>query len=196
MRRWLLPVALLLCASATLPALAQTETKPETAAESKGDPWLVWKAANFVILVGLLGYMIKKRGGAFFENRTRQIQASMREAEQANREAQERIVLMERRLAGLGDEIEKLRSNMRHEMAAEGERIRLETERHIHRIQAQAEQEIESMTKRARRELKMYAAGLALESAEQQLTSRISNDIDGRLVSSFSDSLRSRSSEN
>ena len=182
---WLLPLVL----------FAQNKTSPAEA-EPHSDPWFWWKFANFVILVGLLAFMIRKKGGGFFENRTRQIQASMREAEQANRDAQERIVLMERRLAGLGDEIENIRTNMRHEMAAEGERIRVETERHINRIQAQAEQEIESMTKRARRELKMYAAGLALESAEQQLKTRISNDIDGRLVSSFTESMRTRSSEN
>jgi F-type H+-transporting ATPase subunit b len=160
------------------------------------DPWFWWKLANFAILAGLAGYMIKKRGGGFFERRTEVIQASMMEAEKARREAEERVTEMERRIANLGAEIESLRTTVRHEMAAEGERIRHETERHINRIQTQAEQEIESMTKRARRELKMYAAGLALESAEQQLKSRVTKDVEDRLVASFVDGMRSRSSYN
>jgi F-type H+-transporting ATPase subunit b len=160
------------------------------------DPWFWWKLANFAILAGLAGYMIKKRGGGFFERRTETIQSSMKEAEKARREAEQRVSEMERRIANLGAEIESLRTTVRHEMAAEGERIRHETERHINRIQTQAEQEIESMTKRARRELKMYAAGLALESAERQLKSRVTKDVEDRLVASFIDGMRSRSANN
>src|SRR6266853_346084 len=55
------------------------------------DPWFWWKLANFAILAGLAGYMIKKRGGGFFERRTEQIQAGMLEAEKARREAEQRI---------------------------------------------------------------------------------------------------------
>jgi F0F1-type ATP synthase membrane subunit b/b' len=197
--RW---AALLICAGGLTFAPQVSAQEPAKSPESSRteergkDPWLWWKLGNLVILAAILGYLIKKHGGGFFERRTAQIQAGMREAEKTRREAEERVAEMERRIASLGDEIERMRSAMRHEMAAEGERIRLETEHHLNRIQFQAEQEIESMTKRARRELKMYAAGLALQSAEEQLKARVSKDLEDRLVASFIDDLRSRSSYN
>ena len=199
MRRLRLCAALLICTAALAfvePLNAQEPAKnSETAqtVERGQDPWLWWKLANLVILVGLLGYLIKKRGRGFFDRRTEQIQSAIQEADKARREADQRVAEMERRIAGLGDEIERMRTTMRQEMAAEGERIRLETEHRIKRLQEQAEQEIESVTKRARRELKLYAAGLALESAEQQLKGRMSKDLGDRLLASFIDGLRRRS---
>jgi F0F1-type ATP synthase membrane subunit b/b' len=92
---------------------------------------------------------------------------------------------MERRIVGLGSEIERMRADMRREMAAEGERIRHETERHLRRIQQQAEQEIDMMGKAARRQLQVYAADLALKSAQEQLPGRVTKDVENRLVSSF-----------
>src|SRR5260370_30827666 len=87
------------------------------------DPWLWWKLANLVILVGLLGYLIKKRGRGFFDRRTEQIQSAIQDADKARREADQRVAEMERRIAGLGDEIERMRTTMRQEMAAAGKRI-------------------------------------------------------------------------
>ena len=196
MRRLGFYLALLICAGGLTFAPRASAQEPAKSSESSQteergkDPWLWWKLGNLVILVAILGYLIKKRGSGFFDRRTAQIQAGMQEAEKTRREADERVADMERRIASLGDEIERMRSAMRHEMAAEGERIRLETERHLNKIQVQAEQEIESMTKRARRELKMYAAGLALQSAEEQLKGRVSKDLEDRLVASFIDGLR------
>ena len=196
MRRLGLVTTLLIFSAGLMVAQEPPKTHEEFEQHTTKDPWFWWKLANFMILAGLAGYMITKRGGGFFDRRTEQIQAGMLEAEKARREAEQRISEMESRIANLGSEIESLRTTVRHEMAAEGERIRHETERHINRIQAQAEQEIESMTKRARRELKMYAAGLALQSAEQQLKSRVTKDVDDRLVASFIDGMRSRSANN
>jgi F-type H+-transporting ATPase subunit b len=196
MRRFGLVVALLIFSAGLIVAQEPHEGARFEQHTTK-DPWFWWKLGNFAILAGLVTlYMIKKRGGEFFERRTEAIQAGMMEAEKARREAEQRVSEMERRIANLGGEIESLRTTVRHEMAAEGERIGHETERHIKRIQTQAEQEIESMTKRARRDLKMYAAGLALESAERQLKSRVTKDVEDRLVASFIDGMRSRSANN
>ena len=173
---------------------AQETTRPAQNArtEERAEPAMGWQIANFAILAGFLGYVIAKNAPKFFQARSEQIQRALSEAAKAKEEAEQRVAEMERRIASLAAEIERMRAGMRQEMAAEGERIRLDTERHIHRIQQQAEQEIESMIKRARRELQMYSAELALRMAEEQLTSRITSDVENNLVNSFIADLRTK----
>lgn len=163
------------------------------AAEEKHEPGIGWQVANFIILAGFLGYMVKKNAGKFFDARTGHIQSGIYDAAKAKRDSEARLADVERRIAGLGSEIEKMRADMRKEMAAEGERIRLETERHIHRVQEQAAQDIESMIKAGRRDLKTYSAELALKMAEEQLHGRITHDVENNLVSSFISDLRAKS---
>lgn len=169
---------------------ARAQERASAQTEEQGDPWIWWKLVNFAILVGVLGYLLRKPAAEFFRSRTQEIERGIIEGEKAKREGEQRVAEVERRLAGLGAEIERLRANMRQEMAAEGERIRLDTERHIHRIEEQATQEIESMLKAARRELKLYAADLAVKAAEEQLKGRVTRDVENTLVNSFVDQLR------
>ena len=191
----LLTVALGLAFVPYLPAQEPARDIARTE-EHGGEPGIGWTIANFALLVIFLGYIIRKNAGKFFEARTQQIQGSLAEAAKSKREADQRVADMERRLASLAGEIEDMRANMRKEMAAESERIQRETERHVSRLQQDAEQEIENMIKAARRELKMYAADLAVHLAEQQLKGRITRDVENNLVSSFVADLRERTGGN
>lgn len=179
------------CPRAQEPPKTQESSQPE---EKK--PAIGWNIANFAILIGFIAYMVRKHGGDFFVKRTAQIQAALNEAAQAKQESEQRVAEMERRIAGLSAEIERMRAEVRSEMAAEGERIRLETERHIRRIEEEATQEIETMIKVARRELKMYSAELAIKLAEEQLAGRVTKDVENNLVSSFIADLRTRNGGN
>jgi F-type H+-transporting ATPase subunit b len=172
-------------------AQAQESAKSsEGQAENSQDKWFWWNVVNFVILVGILGYIVKKNGGPYLKTRGEEIQRGMAEAATAQRAADERVAGMERRIAKLGDEIDRMRAQIRQEMAVEGERIHMETEHHIHRMNEQAEQEIQSLTKAALRKLRIYSAELALKSAEEQLKSRVDRNVENNLVSSFIDDLR------
>ncbi len=186
---WSFAPAALAQAVAETPAAQAGHTGQHT------DPWIWWKLANLVILVGVLWYLLAKPAANFFRSRTEQIQQGITDAAKARNEGEERVAEMERRMDGLGEEIERLRLRLRQEMAAEGERIRRETERHLRKIQADAEQEIDLMTKAARRDLKTYSAELALQSAEQQLKARMTNDVENTLVNSFVDDLRARAAD-
>lgn len=166
-----------------------TEPQAATPATESSEPSIWWNVVNFAILIGFLGWLISKNAPAYFLSRTQQIQLGLREGAKAKQEGEQRVADMERRIAGLADEIEVMRARMRHDMAAEGERVRAETERHIRKIEESAQQEIENMTKIARRELELYAASLALESAKQQLRGRVDRDLENRLVTFFTGDL-------
>jgi len=81
-------------------------------------------------------------------------------------------------------------------MAAEAERIRQETERHLTRIQEQTTQEITLMSRVARDDLRKYSAGLALDLAEQRIRGRVNAEAESGLVDDFLSDLRDRARAN
>ena len=183
MRRAVLALALGLALASF--ALPQESGNKSSTAEETGDPWIVWKWVNFAILVGGLGYLVAKTAPAYFKGRSEEIQRALVEATREIKDAEAKAADLDLRLAGIQTEVENLRGQARAEMAAEGERIRVETERHLMRIQEQAVQEIALMTRGARDELRKYSAGLALDLAEQRIRSRITPGMQEVLVDSF-----------
>ncbi len=183
MRRAVLALALgLTLASFALPQESGSKSSP---VEETGDPWIVWKWVNFAILVGGLGYLVAKTAPAYFKSRSDEIQRALVEATREIKDAEAKAANLDLRLAGIQTEVENLRSDARAEMAAEGERIRTETERHLKRIQEQTVQEIALMSRSARDELRKYSAGLALDLAEQRIRSSMTPGLQEVLVDSF-----------
>jgi F-type H+-transporting ATPase subunit b len=171
------------------------ETRPAPATQregERGDPWIWWKWANFLILAAGLGYLISKHAPPYFATRSKEIEQSLLEAAKAKQDAEARAASIDKRLADLDREIESLRQAARAETAAEGERLRSEAERHLQRIQQQAGQEIELMINGARHDLRKYAALLALDLAEQRIHSRLTKDVQEELMDGFLQDLRMR----
>lgn len=161
-------------------------------AQEAGDPELGWKIANFILMAGVLGYLIKKKAGGFFAGRSAEIRAGLEEAAKLKEDAEARYAEMEQRLANLGAEVENLRAQARQESAAEGERVRGEIQRETQKIQAQAEQEIASVSKAARQELREYSARLAIDLASKRIRERLTPEKDRTLVDAMLKDLEHR----
>jgi F-type H+-transporting ATPase subunit b len=190
MRRATLALALTLSfAPYLLPQEAARPAESNGQAE-QGDPWMWWKVANFAILAIGLGYLIRKHAPVFFQQRSQQIAQAMVDATKARTDAQAQAATIEKRMAGLQNEIESLRGAARAEMAADGERITRETEQRLQKIQSQSAQEIALMTRAGRIELRKYAARLALDLAEQRIRSRVTTSAQDGLVDGFVHDLR------
>jgi F-type H+-transporting ATPase subunit b len=155
--------------------------------------WTMWKWANFAILMGGLGYLMWKKAGGYFRARTEEIQQAIAEAAKLREEANRSVAEAEERLRNLQAAIENLRRRAHDEMAAESERVRLETEQGLRKIQTHAEQDIASAAKACRLELKAYSAELALALAEQKIRGRLTPEVDQSLVSTFVDDLERQS---
>jgi F-type H+-transporting ATPase subunit b len=160
------------------------------------DEMIAWKWANFVILAAGAGYLLGKHLPAFFKSRTADIQKDIAEAQATKRTAEARAAEMEIRLKSLGADIEKFRSQSKIEMEQEGSRIRQETAHQIEKLQKQAEQEIESAGNLASRELREYAAKLALDLAEQRIRTRLDAPTEAGLVDDFTKDLQHQGSKN
>ena len=162
----------------------------------KSEPGIAWKWANFVILAVGLGYLVNKHLPPFFRSRTAEIQQGITEAQQVKRDAEARAAQVEARLQKLGEEIDQFRTQSREEMQQEGERIRQETAKQLGHLEHQARQEIEAAGKVARRELKDYAAKLALDVAEQRVRARLNAGTETALVDGFIHDLQRQESKN
>jgi F-type H+-transporting ATPase subunit b len=153
--------------------------------EGAGSSLILWKWANFLVLAGGLGYLAAKTLPPVFASRSQAILQDMTESEKLRKDADARAADVERRLAGLEAEIAALRTNSQTESKAETERLAAHTANEIAKIQAQSEREVASFAKAARTDLKRYAAGLAIELAEQKIRVRMTPTTQDGLVRSF-----------
>jgi F-type H+-transporting ATPase subunit b len=163
---------------ASNPAREERTTEPEGNLE-------LWKWANFAILAGIFWWLIAKNAPQFFQARTEEIQKGIAAAAKLKREADERAAKVEARMASLQNEIEHLRADAKAEMGKEAERLRQQTEQYTQRIQARGEQEIEAISKHAEKDLRVSAAQLAIQLAEQRIRASMSGETQNALIDGF-----------
>lgn len=188
MKRLSLATFLMLACATAMSAQESAESK------EKAEPSIAWKWANFAILAVGLGYLARKHLPPFFRSRTAEIQQGITEAQKVKREAEARAAQVEARIQKLGEEIEQFRTQSREEMRQEGERIRQETAKQLTHLEQQAQQEIEAVGKAARRELKIYAAKLALDLAGQRVRARLNAGTETALADGFIQDLQRQES--
>jgi F-type H+-transporting ATPase subunit b len=148
--------------------------------------WVFW-ILNAAILGFLLHMFIGRKLPGMFRNRTSAIQRGIEEARKASAEASGRLTAIEARLSALDNEIASMRTNAEQEGRAEAERLRAATEEEKRSILASAEQEIAAAANIARRDLKNYAAELAVQLAEKRII--VSESDDRAILQNFSRNL-------
>jgi F-type H+-transporting ATPase subunit b len=165
MRR--LVLALLIAAGAALAA----ETGHGEGHEG-GDSMLVYKWINFAILAGGIGWIAVKVGGPALRGQQKQILDDMNAAARRAEEASAEAAAIERRIAGLDTEVAVIR-------------IQAETAAMLARAEESAGQELASAVQEARRELKAYAARLALDLAAEKAKARMTGEAQSALAARF-----------
>jgi F-type H+-transporting ATPase subunit b len=144
--------------------------------------WLL-VSLNFLIIAVLVGWALKKNLPGMFKARTETIRKSMDEARHASEDANRRLSDIESRLGRLDSEIQEMRTKAEADAVAEEQRIRAAAEDDRRKIVAMTEQEIDAAAKAARRELKAYAADLAVSLAEKRI--KVDAKTDEALVETF-----------
>jgi F-type H+-transporting ATPase subunit b len=144
--------------------------------------WLV-VALNFAIVLGIIWKLTKKMLPAKLKARSEAIQKNLEDARKASEEARQRMADVEGRLSRLDAEIEQMRRDAAESASAEEQRIQNSAEEERRRIVQAAEQEIAMAAGAARRELKSYVAGLAVDLAEEKI--KIAQNADQTLVREF-----------
>ncbi len=135
-----------------------------------------------IIWIAIIWFLVKVLPKTF-RSRSELIQKELVNARSATEDAQQRLSAVEARLAKLDSEIEAIRKQAEHDSADDEKRIKASMEEERKRIIESAEQEIEAFGLAAQRDLKHFAADLAVERALQQI--HLGVDADRILVQNF-----------
>ena len=146
---------------------------------------LLFKWINFVILVGGLGYVLRKPLANFFVQRSASIQKSLDEGRKALEASQAQLQAVEDRLRRFEEEMASFRAAALEEMKAEREHLRRMTATEIEKLMDSLRVQMEVATKQARLELKLYGAQQAVEMARQMIGQRLDDAGQRRLVADF-----------
>jgi F-type H+-transporting ATPase subunit b len=150
---------------------------------SDGAAYWVFVILNFAVLAGAIGWALKSKLPAVFRSRTESIQKGIEEARKASAEASARLAEIEARLSKLDDEVAEIRTAAAADFSAEEQRIKQAAEQDARNVVESAEQEIATAARTAQRELKAYAADLAVGIAQKKIT--VDAATDQQLVSGF-----------
>jgi F-type H+-transporting ATPase subunit b len=139
--------------------------------------------ANFLVLAALVGWFLLKTLPKTFRDRNTSIQKNLVDARTATEEASARLRSVEERLSKLDEQIAALRSQADKDSALDEQRIKSSIEEDTRKILETAEQEIAAATALAHRQIRQYAAELAIDQAARKLV--VTAETDRLLVQSF-----------
>jgi F-type H+-transporting ATPase subunit b len=173
------------------PAAAATQAHAAGGEEHHEGPLqTVARLLNFGILVGVLGYFLRTPIATYLASRSTQIRQDLVTAAEMKKTATAQLEEIARKLAALPAELEALRTRGAEDVKLEKERIAAEAAAERQRLIEQTRREIAARLQIARRELKQYAAELAVQVAEQRIKRNITVDDQIRMVDRYSTQLR------
>lgn len=144
-------------------------------------------ALNAALLLVSVGYVLVKTLPKAFRGRRELLSRQIVEARSATEQANERLRAVEERLGRLDSEIAAVRSQAERDSANDEVRIRETLEEEKQKIIASAEQEIAAAGAAAERQLRRFAAGLAVDRATARLN--LTEGDDRALIQEFAASL-------
>lgn len=145
----------------------------------------LFKWINFLLLAGGLAFLLRKPAGEFFSQRLASIRKALEEGQRALEASQAQLASIEQKLQQLEQQIAAFKASATQEMQAERERLRQATAREAEKILDSARAQMDSATRAAKLELKVYAAQQALELAEEMIRKRLDDTGRRLLVSRF-----------
>jgi len=167
--------------SAAVQAIARyAHVKTETAAE-------IFEDFNSGVLIFAIAYFLWKILPSVFRKRSERLRRDLVTARDATEDANRRLAEVEARLLRLDGEIDAIRRQVEQDSVEDEKRIRAALEAERERIVASAEQEIGAAQAAAQRDLKKFAADLAIDHAMRRI--QLSADTDRALVKEFGKSL-------
>jgi F-type H+-transporting ATPase subunit b len=177
--------ALLLAA----PSWAAGDAAPETV---WGLPTLFWKAFNFVLFFGVLGWLLRKPIAQFLRTRREGIATQLAEARRQHEETEQLQRQMESRISVLQQDIAALRERLRVEGERERDALVRQGENESSRLLAQLELETTRRIDSARIELAREASETAVQLARELLARELGPEDRERIFRSTLDRLQKK----
>lgn len=138
---------------------------------------------NSAIMIGAILWFVFRFVPKAYRKRAETLQKQLFDARSATAEANQRLAVVEERLSKLGIEIDAIREQTERDIKDDEQRIHESLEAEKQRIMASVGQEVEAAGAAARRDLKKYAANLAVDRAMAEI--HLTDDDDRALIRSF-----------
>jgi F-type H+-transporting ATPase subunit b len=142
---------------------------------------------NFAILAGAILFAMFKYLPKTFRANREDIQNRLLDARTATQQANERLAAIEQRLSRLDEEIAAIAKQAEKDSVEDEARIKASIETERQRIVEAARRDIAAASSAAQRDLKRFAAGLAVDRAAQRIA--LTEEDDRALVREFSSGL-------
>lgn len=146
---------------------------------------LVFRWLNFAIVFGIILYIFVKIAGPHFRAGSEEISRKIAEGARAREAADQQRAAAQQKLAGLGDEVARLRADAKRSGEVEAQRLRTLARAEAEMIAKAAQEEIAAAQRAARLEIKAFAARLAIERAESLLLQQITSAEQVTLFTAF-----------
>jgi F-type H+-transporting ATPase subunit b len=156
---------------------------------------LVYKFINLSLLVGALGYLLRKPLADFFAQRSASIRKQIEEGRKALEASQAQLKTVEEKLRHLEKEIAAFKASAGQEMEAERQRLKHAEAEEAAKILQAARAQTEVAVRAAKLELRTYAAQQAVALAEEIIRQRLDEAGRKKLVSDFLAEVKSRESK-
>jgi F-type H+-transporting ATPase subunit b len=153
---------------------------------SPWNSWTIgWRIINTIALLVLLGYFLKGPLSTFFKERTSQIERDLAEAREEREKAERTIKEYEAKMAGMEEELEKMRAALAKSAATESETVVANAERMAKGIVESARIAAEQEVRKAKTALRNEAVALAVKTAEAIVSEKITADDHKRIVEDY-----------
>jgi F0F1-type ATP synthase membrane subunit b/b' len=165
-----------------VPCLVLAATVEEGHSASSGSSAFLGKAVNALILFGGLAFLLAKMVRSYLDGRSADIARSIQEAAEGRANAERRYKDVRARLDRIDDELKRIREDGAGETVRAVGRIRELAGQEADRLKRLTRQEIELEIRGGLRELREYAADLAIGSAEVRIRKSLNEDRHARLI--------------
>ena len=172
--------------------LLQASTGGGEAEEGRNWVGFGWRAFNFVVLAGLLYWLMADKVKEFFKGRQKDVQTTLEGLGVAMKEAENKFAEYNARLDKATDELEAMAVMIRKQGLAEKERIIADAARAAEKMKDDARKRMDQEMKTARHDLREEAVRLSVQMAQEILRENITATDHGAMVGDYIDKVVSK----
>ena len=142
----------------------------------------LWKFLNLAIFLAAGIYVLRKPINRALLARRDAIQQELVTAQQEREQALARVAEADSLLGRLDEDVRTVQKQANEEAALEKQRIAASTEREIEKLKQQAQREMETADKLARKELRQFLAEKSVQMARESIRTQMRPEDDTALI--------------
>ncbi|MCA1578405.1 MAG: ATP synthase F0 subunit B [Acidobacteria bacterium] len=150
----------------------------------------LWKFFNLALFTAVGIYILRRPISAALATRREAIKHELVHAQETKARAVEKLAEADSLLSRLDSEVRTVHDQSRHEAEAERQRVAAATAREVEKLKQQAEREMETADKLARKALRQFFAQKSVQVARDKVRTQMRPEDDRHLIEQSIDELR------